>query len=125
MQTKSLNIEVLGILSELAYDNRYFLSIGRDTLIDKSDDDRFHSNYTVLETSSDFNYDSGLQAMLLENNNPQEGESRYVIAFRGTEPDQGFLEAYKDLIVADLLNMGTGRDPQQMKDTMDCFVQQM
>ena len=107
MQANSSVIEELGILSELVYDNRYFLSADRDTLIDQSDDDRLHSTYTVKGVSTDFNYDSGFQGMLIQDN--QTGE--FVIAFRGTEPDQGPDELYNDLIVADILYMGTGRGP--------------
>ncbi|MBM9617025.1 hypothetical protein JWJ90_22455 [Desulfobulbus rhabdoformis] len=74
----------------------------------------------VKGVSTDFNYDSGFQGMLLQDN--QTGE--FVITFRGTEPDQGPGELYNDLIVADILYMGTGRGPQQMKDAMD-FVNKM
>jgi len=119
MQTHSPIIENHGVLAELVYQNKY-LDHSESNVIDP----RLTSTYTVLGVSTDFNYDSGFQGMLLENNDPKEGESKYVIAFRGTEPNQGLGEVYKDLIVADILYMGTGRGPQQMKDAMD-FVKKM
>ncbi len=114
MQDKSETIEIQGILAKEVYDNGNF-NIGAIVKTIEGG-----PTYTVCGISTDFNYDSGFQGMLLQDN--QTGE--FVIAFRGTEPNQGLDELYNDLIIADILYMGTGRGPQQMKDAMD-FVNKM
>lgn len=77
-------------------------------------------NYKVIEVSN--NPSSGFQGMLVEEVNAQgDGTGKYIFAFRGTE---FFNEPLDDLIVADILYMGTGTIPQQMKDAM-AFVNDM
>ncbi|HHL35409.1 MAG TPA: hypothetical protein ENJ30_13700, partial [Desulfobulbaceae bacterium] len=115
MQDKANTIKEMGVLSEIVYKNDYFLNTNPDTIINHSDHNQLQNTYTVRATS---NTASGFQGMLLENENPQNGESRYVFAFRGTEPSLFNGEPIKDLIIADIAYMGTGTAPQQMKDAM-------
>lgn len=126
MQDNAERMKELGLLAELVYQTKYFLVTNPDIIVDKADHKQLENSYTVLGVSTDvsYGYNSGFQGMLLENNAPKAGEPKYVIAFRGTEPDQGFGELKKDLLIADIAYMGTGRVPQQMKDAMD-FVERM
>ncbi len=82
-------------MSKEVYDNNNF-SAGKTI-----ENDELSSIFTVLGISTDFNYDSGFQGMLLQNNSPGEGEAKYVFAFRGTETNQ-LIELYKDLVLADI-----------------------
>ncbi len=112
MQANSAIIKDQGILAYEVYDNNNF-SINHVV-----ENDDLQNTYTVRATS---NTASGFQGMLLENANPQNGESRYVFVFRGTEgthPISNFEQFWKDLIIADIAYMGTGTAPQQMKDAM-------
>lgn len=70
---------------------------------------------------------SGFQGMLVEELNDQgDGSDQYIFAFRGTETPGGwgwlnpfeYEQLVKDLIVADIVYMGGGTVPQQMKDAM-------
>ena len=113
MQTNSSAMKEMGVVAELVYDNKYFVSNPEPVA-----DDRLTSTYTVLATRD---MPSGFQGMFLENTAPQAGEPRYVFAFRGTEGEAwktDFPEFFKDLFIADIAYMGTGHVPQQMKDAM-------
>lgn len=122
MQEKSEMINENGLLAELVYDNKYINEIR--TIISNDDHDQLVNTYTVRATR---NMPSGFQGMLLENTNPQSGEPQYVFAFRGTEADHpvsNFSQFYKDLIIVDIVYMGAGTAPQQMKDAM-AFVNEV
>jgi hypothetical protein len=104
MQENAKMIKESGLLSEEVYNNDYFN--GSDDLVDSDD---LEKDYQIVGKRST---DSGFQGLLLKNGND------YVFVFRGTEGNlfkDPLSEVYKDLIVSDIMFMGTGRIPQQKK----------
>jgi hypothetical protein len=120
MQANDARIRELGILAKEVYEHKYFRE--DDPKLQIVDHDFLTTDYNVIETDAQ---PSGFQGMLLEELDSEgEGTGNFVFAFRGTEIDSGWKEFVKDLVITDIVYMGSGTAPQQMKDAMS-FINRM
>ncbi|MBU1195727.1 MAG: hypothetical protein KKE62_19780 [Proteobacteria bacterium] len=103
MQDNSVVIKDLGILAEEVYKNSY--SPGQNI-----QNGSLYTDYKVIKIDNQSS--SGFQGMLLEELDANGGGTgQYVFAFRGTETKSGEVELLKDLIITDILSMGSGTAP--------------